>query len=148
MVTIKRLQEHEIYDNLPKLRQLIRAACNPPQTATSDDYTRILISSIVSPAVLPLGIRYNGILSGLLLAAIGQAYDRPESVCHIMLISLEKPVSFKEIYQDLRQQVMDWCRQHNVNTILTSSPRRGFMRLLAQIDKWTVTPVYQLKVEG
>jgi len=137
MVTIKQLTEHEIYTNFSKLYKLIENAMTV-EGSSADDYARLLVNSVLNENILAVGVLENNEVKGLAMLVAGLSYTKPSMAAYCVLLSFDRDVSFRECYQIMMRDVIEpWMKQKGIKELVASSPRRGFYRLLPNLDsRW------------
>ncbi len=137
MVTIKQLTEHEIYTNFSKLYKLIENVMTV-EGSSADDYARLLVNSVLNENILAVGVLENNEVKGLAMLVAGLSYTKPSMAAYCVLLSFDRDVSFRECYQRMMRDVIEpWMKQKGIKELVASSPRRGFYRLLPNLDsRW------------
>lgn len=147
MVTIKQLTEHEIYTNFSKLYKLIENAMTV-EGSSADDYARLLINSAFNENILAIGVFDGDEVKGLAIIIAGVSYTRPGMAAHWVLLSFDREVSFSTHYWGIMRDIVEpWMKQRGVKELVGSSPRKGFTRLLPNIDsRWKPVTVMVAEV--
>ena len=134
---VKQLTEHEIYTNFSKLYKLIKDAMTV-EGSSADDYARLLVNSVLNENILAVGVLENNEVKGLAMLVAGLSYTKPSMAAYCVLLSFDRDVSFRECYQRMMRDVIEpWMKQKGIKELVASSPRRGFYRLLPNLDsRW------------
>jgi hypothetical protein len=148
MVIIKQLTEHEIYTNFSKLYKLIENAMTV-EGSSADDYARLLVNSVLNENILAVGVLENNEVKGLAILVAGLSYTKPSLAAYWVLLSFDKDVSFRGCYQGMMKDVIEpWMKQKGIKELVGSSPRRGFYRMLPNLDgRWRLVTVLVAEVE-